>query len=133
MFTVTHVHLYTILIMYVLGKMLCRIDAAVLSAGASKREHKVGKASVYVTLNVGIGKLVHAVKKCQYLAVILKESDNGLVKSRQFLVWFVTARVMGRTTIEHISSSITRLVGRDALSVRETKHTYTQRTLAVIL
>lgn len=70
---------------------------------------------------VGIGQLVDAVEESEYLAIILKETDDRLVKSGKFLIRLIAPRIVGASTIEDITSTIARLVFRDSLSIRETE------------
>ena len=53
------VHLDAVFLMYVFCQMLCGIDATVLSAGASEGEHQTRKASLNISLHMGIGQLIH--------------------------------------------------------------------------
>ena len=53
-----------------------------------------------------VGKAINTIEEGQYLAIILLESDDWLVETRQFLVWLVSAGVMGAATIEDITASI---------------------------
>ena len=56
--------------------------------------------------------------------IVLKETNNRLVKSRELLVGLVTAGIVRRTTVEHVTTSVATLVLGDALSVGETVDTY---------
>ena len=128
-----HVYLDAEFAMNMLSQMLCRVDAAMLSAGASEREHKVGKSAVDITPHMSISQLVHAFEEGQDLAIVLKESYYGFVESGEFLVGFVASGIMSRAAVEHIASAIARSVLRYTLTVREAEHTHSQRTLAVVL
>ena len=119
-----HVHLDAEFVVYVLCQMLCRVDAAMLSAGTAEREHKVGKSTVDITPHMSVSQLVHAFEECQNLAVILKESYYGFVESGEFLVRLVASGIVSRAAVEHIASAIARTVLWYALTVRETEHTH---------
>ena len=92
--TVTDTYFYAELVMYVFGKMLCAVHAAVLSSSASEAEHKARKATLYVSAYMVVGQLIHAVEERQYLAIILKEAYDGLIKPRQLFVRLISSRVM---------------------------------------
>ena len=77
-----HPYLYSELLVYMLCKVLCAVYAAVLSSSAPKREHQRRESSLHIPADVRIGKLVHTVKECQYLTIVLKETYHRLVKSR---------------------------------------------------
>ena len=128
-----HVHLDAEFVVYMLCQMLCRVDAAMLSAGAAEREHKVGKSAVDIALHMSVSQLVHAFEEGKNLAVVLKESYHWLVESGEFLVWLIASWIVSRATVEYIASAIARSVLRYALTVREAEHTHSQRTLAVVL
>ena len=82
----TDVHLYSELLVQMLRQVLRRVDTAMLSAGATEGEHKVGEATVDVTLHVSIGEFVDAIEEGEYLAIVLEEAYHGLVKSGELLV-----------------------------------------------
>ena len=89
-----------------LGKMLGRIDTTVLTARTAKAEHQRGEASLNISVDMMVGKAINTIEEGQYLAIILQESDDWLVETRQFLVWLVSAWVMGTATVEDITASI---------------------------
>ena len=124
-------HLNAKLLVDVLGQMLGAVHAAMLSACTSKTEHQTGKTTLYVASHMGVGQFIDAVQESQYLAIVFQKSDNGLVQSRQFLVWLVAARIVRRATVEHIATAIARLVFRNTFSKREAEHPDHQRALHV--
>ncbi len=106
LFSMTDSHLDTELLMNMLGKMLGRIDTTVLTACTAEAEHQRGEASLNISVHMMVGKAINTIEEGQYLAIILQESDDWLVETRQFLVWLVSAGVMGAATIEDITASI---------------------------
>ena len=113
--------------------MLCAINGTMLPTCTTEGEHEVGEATVDVTLHVSIGEFVDTIEEGEYLAVVLEEAYHGLIKSGELLVRFIASGVVRRTTVEHVSAAIARLVGWYALAEREAEHADTQRTLAVVL
>ena len=81
---------------------------------------------------MGIGQLIDTIQEGKNLTIVLKETDNRLVKARQFLIWLITSWVVGTAAVKHIAATITTLVLRNALSIRKAEHTYHQRTLCII-
>lgn len=112
-----HMHLDAILTVDVFGEMLCRVDAAVLPAGAAEGEHQTGKTTLHVTVHMGIGKTVHTVEESENLSVVLKKAYDRLVQTGQFLVRLIATRVVRRTTVEHISATIATLVFGNTLAI----------------
>ena len=127
------VHLYSELLVQMFGKMLCRIHAAVLSARASEREHQVCETALHVAAHMSVGKFIDTFEERYYLAVVLKEAYDGLIESGEFLVGFVASGIVCGAAVEHIASSIARVVGGNAFAIAETEHTDDERTLAVVL
>ena len=128
-----HVHLDAEFAVYMLCQMLCRVDTAMLSAGTSEREHKVGKSTVDIALYMSVSQLIYTFEKGKNLTVVLKESYYGLVESCEFLVWLIASGIVSGTAVEYIASAIARSVLRNALTVREAEHAHSQRALAVVL
>ena len=81
---------------------------------------------------MGIGQFIDRVEERQDLTVILKESDDRLVKSRQFLIRFIASGVMGTATVEDIAATVAALVLRDTLLIGEAEHLHHQRSLGVV-
>ena len=125
LFPMAHMHFDAEFLVYMLCKVLCRIDAAMLSACASEAEHQVGESARDVALHVGVGKLVDAFKEGEYLAVVLKESYYRFVETRELLVRLIASGVVGGAAVEHIAATVARLVGRDSLAIGEAEHAHT--------
>ena len=112
--------------------MLGTIDTAMLAASAAKAEHQAGEASLDITRDMCICQLVNTLQEGQNLSIILKETDDWLVKSRQLLVGFITSRVVCAAAIKNISSAIATCILWDAFLIGETEHANHQGTLCVI-
>ena len=125
LFPMAHMHFDAEFLVYMFRKVLCRIDAAMLSACASEAEHQVGESARDVALHVGIGKLVDAIEEGEYLAVVLKESYYRFVETRELLVRLIASGVVGGAAVEHIAATVARLVGRDSLAIGEAEHAHT--------
>ena len=127
----TDAHLDTKLLVDMLCQMLGGIHTAMLTTRTTEREHQRGKATLDIPSHMGIGEFIHRIEEGEDLTVVLQESDNGLIETRQFLIGFIAARIVCRTTIEHITATITTLVLGNSLAVREAEHLNHQRTLRV--
>ena len=133
MLAVADAHLDAEFLVDMLSQMLGRIDGAMLTTRTAKAEHERGKATLDVAAHMVVGQLIDAVEEGEYLAVILKESDDRLVESRQLLVWLIASRVMGGTAVEDIAATIAALVLRNALGEREALDANHQRPLGIVL
>ena len=98
--TVTDAHLNAELIVDMLSEMLGGIDGTMLTTRTAEREHQRGKATLDISAHVGISELIDRIEEGQDFTVVLQESDDRLIESRQFLVGFITAGVMGATTVK---------------------------------
>ena len=125
LFPMAHMHFDAEFAMNMLCQMLCRVDAAMLSAGASEREHKVGKSAVNITPHMSVSQLVHAFEEGQDLAIVLKESYYRFVETRELLVRLIASGVVGGAAVEHIAATVARLIGRDSLAIGEAEHAHT--------
>ena len=95
------------------GKMLSRIDAAMLATRASESEHQVGEAALEITLHMMICQPIDALQEREYLPVFLKETYYRLIQTRQLLVCLITAWVVSASAVEDISSAVAALVLRN--------------------
>ena len=125
-------YLYPELLVDMLCKVLGAIHGAVLTACASKGEHKTGEASLDITCHMGIGKLINGIEEGEDFSVVLKETDYRLIQSCQFLVRLITSRVVSASAIENISTAIAAIILWNTFVERETEHLYSQRSLAVV-
>lgn len=113
--------------------MLRAIYASVLSSRASEAEHERSEPSLHVSLYMSVGELIYAVEEGEYLAVVLKEANDRLVESSEFLVWLVASGVVRASAVEDVASAISRWVFWYALSIGEAIDMNHERSLAVIL
>ena len=110
-----------------LGKVLSRVDTTMLTTSTTEREHQRRKATLDVSAHMGIGQFIDRIEEGEYLTIVLQESDNRLVKSCEFLVGFVSARVVGASAVEDIATTIATLILGYALTIGETIDLYHQR------
>lgn len=128
-----NMHFYAKLLVDMLRKMLGRIYTAMLTARATETELQGGESSLDITTYMMVCQRIDMIQELQYLSIILQETDDRLVQSRQLLIWLISARVVGASTIEDITSSIAGWILWNAFLIRETEHSYHQRSLAIIL
>lgn len=132
LFTMTNMHFYTKLPVNMFGKMLRRIYTAMLTACTSETEHQRGETTLHVAVYMMVGKCIDMIQELQYLTIILQESDNRLIQTRQLLIRLVSTRVMGTSAVEDVTSTIARRILWNALTERKTIHSYHQRSLTII-
>ena len=96
----------------VFSQMLGRIDRAVLSTRTAKREHQRGEATLDISLHMVIGQPIDTLQERQYLTIVLQEADDRLVQSSHLLIFLVTAGIMRRSAVEHITASVAAFVFR---------------------
>ena len=119
LFAMDYPHLYSEFLMDMLGEMLCGINTAMLTTGATKAEHQRGESSLDVATHMSICQFIHRVEEGEYLAVVLEESDYRFVETSEFLIWFISPSIMCASAVEDISASIARGVVGDALAIGE--------------
>ena len=113
---------HTELTVEMLCHALCTIDAAVLSACTSERNHEAGEVALDEAFGVEVDERIDVLEETEYLTVFLEEVDDGLVKSCHVLEFFVTAWVVGASAVEHITASMSALVLGHSVLERETEH-----------
>ena len=79
LFAMGEVDADTIFPVQVLSKVLGAIDGAVLTTCATKGEHEICEATLEITLDMVVGQAIDAVEESDDLAVVLEETDDGLV------------------------------------------------------
>ena len=110
----TDTHLDAKLIMNMLSKMLGRINATMLASCTAKTKHQGGKATLDVSAHMSISQLIDRLQERQNFSVVFQEPDDRLIEPRQLLIGFVATGIMCRSTIEHVTTTITALVSRYA-------------------
>ena len=81
---------------------------------------------------MSIGQFIDRVEEGKDLTIVLKETDNRLIKTRQFLIGFITTGVVGATAVKDITATIATLVLRDTFAIGKTEHPDHQRSLRII-
>jgi len=115
LFTMTNADFYTKFLVDVFSNMLGTIDRAMLSAGASEGNLQVGETTLLESGDMKIDELIDTLKKGEDFAVLLEKVDDGLVKSGKGLVLSIATRIVGASAVEHIATTIARLVLGDTL------------------
>lgn len=98
-----------------LCQMLSGIHTAMLTARTTETEHQRGEPTLDITVHVMIGKCIDMLQKLENLTIILQESDDRFVQTRQLLVRFITAWVMSASTVKDITATIARRIFRNTL------------------
>ena len=97
--------------------MLCAIYRAVLSSGTAETEHEVCEFALHVTGYMGVCQFIYMREEFCYLAVLLKEIYNLLVKPGKVLEVVIFARVVDCTAVKYVSSAVSAGVTRNAFLV----------------
>lgn len=98
-----------------LCQMLSGIHTAMLTARTTETEHQRGETTLDITVHVMIGKCIDMLQELENLTIILQESDDRFVQTRQLLVRFITAWVMRASTVKDITATIARRIFRNTL------------------
>ncbi len=106
MFAVAEVHFDSKFLVKVFGYVLGTINGTVLTSGATEGDLKVGEATVEPALGVEIDDGIDVREELEDFSVFLKEVDDGLVESGDGFVFGIATRVVGRTAVEYISSTV---------------------------
>lgn len=73
-------YLYSEFLVQVFCQVLCRVDGAVLPAGAAEAYGEVGEPAFHIPLYGGIYQGVDMFQENGYLTVFFEEADNGFVQ-----------------------------------------------------
>ena len=95
-------HFHAKLFVDMLCQMLSGIHTAMLTARTTETEHQRGETTLDITVHVMIGKCIDMLQELENLTIILQESDDRFVQTRQLLVRFITAWVMRASTVKDI-------------------------------
>ena len=107
-----------------LRKMFGAINRTMLPAGTAKGHLKMGKVTFDIALYMMVNERIDGVKEGEYLAVILEEVDDGLIKACKGLILFVFTRVVGTTAVKNITAAVTGFVKGYAAFKREGVNRY---------
>ena len=89
-----------------MGQVFCAVNRAVRASCAAEADHQTGESSFAVCLDMRIDDSVDMLQKTEHLTVILKELNDRLVASSQFLIWFISSRIVDRSAVKDVSSSV---------------------------
>ena len=106
--------------------MLGTIDGTVLTSGATEADLKVGKATFNPTLSMEIDDGIDMREELKYLSVLLKEVDDGTVKTRKCLVLLITSGVVRRTAVKDVTATIAGSIFGNAFLERERVYSYNE-------
>ena len=117
----------------VVGHVLSAVNRTVLTACAAEADHKAIESALHVCLHMRIHYPIGMLKETEHLTVVLKESYYRLVSSGQFLIWFISSRIVDRPAVEHVSSAVAGRVIWYSFLEREAayldfKHTFFRNT-----
>ena len=76
LFAMCEDYLDSIFFMQMFGKVLSTIYATMLASCTSKAKHQICKTAFHITLDMCICQFVYTLKKFEYLAIILQESNH---------------------------------------------------------
>ena len=116
-----------------LCQMLSGIHTAMLTARTTETEHQRGETTLDITVHVMIGKCIDMLQELENLTIILQESDDRFIQTRQFFIRLITTRIVSTSTIKDITATIARRIFRNTLFKGETIDSYYQRSLTVVL
>jgi hypothetical protein len=119
LFTVTDVHLYTELLVNMFCHMLGTVNGTVTTARASEGDLQMGEAAFLETCDMEIDKAIDAFEEGEDFSIRFEEVDDGLVKSCEGFIFFVTPRIVSAATVEHIPTTVAAFVSRDSFFERE--------------
>lgn len=119
--------------MDMLGGMLGRIDAAMLSTGAAEADLQMVEAALEKTLDMMLDERVDVAEKLGNLAVFFQEADDRFVQTGQGFVLVVLAGVVGRATVEDIAASVARCILGYAAFETETINRYCHSIFVIVL
>ena len=104
-----------VFIVKVLREVLGAIDRTVLTASTAESHLEVGEVALDKALHVMVDKGIDRVEEGEYLAVLLKEVDDGLVQAGKGLVLLVFAGVVSSTAVEDIPAAVAGGIFRSSL------------------
>ena len=90
----------------VLSHVLGAVDRAVLPSGAAEAHHQVGETALDISLDRGIDQPIGVIEKGQYLSIVFKKLDHGLVKADIRLEAVILARVVAGAAVKDKAAAI---------------------------
>ena len=108
------VYLHIVFVLEMFRQTLSAIDGAVLPARTAEAYLQVRKAALHKPLHMMVNQGIYRLQERQYFPVFLQEVYHRFVHSGQCLVFVVLTGVVCTTAVEHIASTVSALVRRDA-------------------
>ena len=111
----TEVDFHSKLLVDMFSNVLGTIDGTMATTCAAKGDLHIGETTLLETSDMEIDEAIDAIEEGENLTIRFEEVDNGLVKTCEWLIFVVASRVMGASTIEHITTTIAAFVFGDSL------------------
>ena len=111
------VHLHAEFLVQVLGKMLCRIYGAVLTACTAETYGQAGETAFHIPFYGCIHQGVYVLEEDGDFSVLFKKTDNGFVEAGEGLVTFVFTGVVHGATVEYEAAAIAGRIFGDAFFI----------------
>ena len=89
--TNTHMRIF---ISQMMSEMLCTIYRTMLASCTSEAYHETRESSGRECLHMRVDNAIYVFQKTCYLTVILKEINHRLIPSSEFLIRFISSRIM---------------------------------------
>jgi hypothetical protein len=126
----TEMDFHAELLVDVFGHMLGTIDGAMATTCASKGDLQMGETTLDVAGHMEIDETIDALEESENLTILLEEVDDGLIETCKGLVLVVATRIVSAAAVEDITTSVARLVDRNALLEGEGEDRNTKSTLS---
>ena len=127
LFSMAEVNLHTELLVNVFCYVLGTIDGTVATTCAAKGDLHIGETTLLETGDVEIDEVIDTIEEGENFAIRFEEVDDGLVESSEWLVFVVASRIVGTSTVEYVTTTITCLVFGDSLFEGEREDADNQR------
>ena len=100
-------------------KMLSTIHRPMLSSGASEGNHKTVEPPFRICPHMWHDHRIDMFKETDDLSIILEKTYDRFITSGQFLIRFISARIMNGTAVKHVSASVSCRILRYSFLERE--------------
>ena len=103
-------------------QVLSAIHGPMLAASAAETHLKVGELPLYEAFDMVVYQIVDVIQELRHPAVILQELDNLLVQASELPVMLILSGIVNSPAVEHVSTSITSRIHRNAFFISETEY-----------
>jgi hypothetical protein len=111
------------------GQMLGAIYRAMLAACTSETYHQAREASAGIGPDMRIHYTIDMVKETYYLSVIFQKPYDRFIPACQFLIRFISARIMDRAAVKDIAAAIAGRITRYSFLERKAAHLDSQTAI----